>query len=62
MADVGLGIEAAARQFKLDLIPIAKERYTLTCKMPTLAQLAVADLIALLKGPKFAQMMATVDG
>ncbi len=62
MADVGLGIEPAARLFKLDFIPIAKERYMLTCKTPTLAQPPVAELIALLKGPEIAQMMASVDG
>jgi PBP superfamily domain len=62
MADVGLGIDAAARQFKLDFIPIARERDTLTCKTLMLAQPAVADLVALLKGLEFAQRMATVDG
>lgn len=62
MADVGLGIEPAARRFKLDFIPIAEERYMLTCRTDTLTQPAVRELIALLKGPEFARMIAPVEG
>lgn len=62
MADVGLGIEPAARQFNLDFCPIIKERYMLTCRTETLAQPAVGELIALLKGPDFAKMIAPVAG
>ncbi len=62
MADVGLGIEPAARQFNLDFCPIVKERYMLTCRTETLAQPAVAELISLLKGPDFAQMLGPVAG
>jgi putative molybdopterin biosynthesis protein len=62
MADVGLGIEPAARRFKLDFIPIAEERYMLTCRTDTLVQPAVRELIALLKGPEFARMIQPVAG
>jgi putative molybdopterin biosynthesis protein len=62
MADVGLGIEPAARQFKLDFYPIVKERYMLSCRTETLAQPAVSELIELLKGPEFAQMIKPLAG
>jgi molybdate-binding protein len=62
MADVGLGIEPAARRFKLDFIPVAEERYMLTCRTETLEQPAVHELIALLKGAEFARMIQPVAG
>lgn len=62
MADVGLGIEPAARQFNLGFCPIIKERYMLTCRTETLAQPAVGELVTLLKGPDFAHMIAPVAG
>lgn len=62
MADVGLGIEPAARQFGLDFCPIVKERYMLTCRTETLVLPAVAELISLLKGSDFAQMLHSVAG
>jgi putative molybdopterin biosynthesis protein len=62
MADVGLGIEPAARQFKLDFLPIVQERYMLACGTESLTQAAVEELVTLLKGPEFAQMMKPVAG
>jgi putative molybdopterin biosynthesis protein len=62
IADVGLGIEPAARQFKLDFLPIVEERYMLTCRTETLAQPAVSELIALMKGAEFARMLESVAG
>ena len=48
--------------FKLDFLPIIKERYMLTCRTATLAQPAVKELVALLKGPEFARVMKPVPG
>lgn len=62
MADVGLAIEPAARQFNLDFIPLAQERYMLTGRSSTLASGAVAELCALLRGPHFAATMTPVAG
>jgi molybdate transport repressor ModE-like protein len=62
MADVGLGVAPAARQFKLDFVPIAQERYMLTCKTSALTQPAIAELISLLKGPEFADVIDPIDG
>jgi len=38
MADVGFGVETAARHFDLDFIPIAKENYFFACKSSALNQ------------------------
>lgn len=38
MADVGFGVETAARRFDLDFIPVARERYFLACKAAALEQ------------------------
>ncbi|MEO6928935.1 MAG: substrate-binding domain-containing protein [Casimicrobiaceae bacterium] len=62
MADVGLGIEPAARQFNLDFLPIIEERYMLACSRSTLARPAVIRLIELMKGPEFAHMLNKVAG
>jgi molybdate-binding protein len=62
MADVGFGIEPAARQFKLDFIPLVKERYMLLGKAEALRQAPVQELVTLLKGPEFLELMRPVAG
>ena len=62
MVDVGFGVEPAARQFKLDFIPIAKERYMLACRNESLQQAPIEELIRLLQGPEFRQMVGPVPG
>jgi len=55
-ADVGVGVEPAARQFQLDFIPLVKERYMLAANLPTLAQAPVKELIELLRSEDFAEL------
>lgn len=62
MADAGLAVEPAARQFKLDFVPVAQERYMLTGKAATLAAPGVRELCALLRGKEFASVIAPVPG
>ena len=62
MADVGFGVEPAARQFKLDFIPVVKERYMLACRARTLRQAAVQELLLLLKGDEFRKLIGQVPG
>jgi len=62
MADVGLGIEPAARQFKLDFIPIIKERYMLAVRLESLRIAAVQELIRLVQGPEYRGMTGPVPG
>lgn len=62
MADVGFGVEPAARQFKLDFIPMIKERYMLACRNENLEHAAIQELVSLLKGPEFRELLEPVPG
>ncbi|MBI3899334.1 MAG: helix-turn-helix transcriptional regulator [Gammaproteobacteria bacterium] len=62
MADVGFGVEPAARQFKLDFVPMVKERYMLGCRNKTLRQPGLQELIAMLRGPEFQEVISHVPG
>lgn len=62
MADVAFGIEPAARQFKLDFIPVIKERYMLACRLDALQRAPVQELIALMQGPEYREMTRSVAG
>jgi molybdate transport repressor ModE-like protein len=58
MADVGFGLETPARQFRLDFVPLANERYFLLCRAAALELPAMQQLLAMLRDPAF---HATVD-
>lgn len=62
MADVGFGLETAARQFKLDFIPLASERYFLLCPTTTLAAPALQPVLALLRSDDFRAAMQALPG
>jgi molybdate transport repressor ModE-like protein len=52
-ADAGLGVEAAARQFDLDFVPLLTERYYFVCREATLADARFDATLAYLQGPAF---------
>jgi molybdate-binding protein len=62
MADVAFGVEPPARQFRLDFVPIAKERYLLLADLHTLERPEVIELLELLRGDVFAAMVADLPG
>jgi len=62
MADVGIGVEPPAREFKLDFIPVAAERYFFICHEHTLQFPWVQDVLALLRGPAFKERVARLPG
>lgn len=62
MADVGFGIEPAARQFKLDFVPVIKERYMLASRLESLRDVAVRELMTLIQGPEYQEMIRPVAG
>ncbi len=62
MADVGMGVEPPAREFKLDFVPIAAERYYLIGRRDTLAYPWSEHLLELLRGPQFKQRVARLPG
>jgi putative molybdopterin biosynthesis protein len=62
VADVGLGIEAAAASFGLHFVPLAEEEYYLVCLKEWLDGAAVQRLRALLAGPAWRDALATLPG
>jgi putative molybdopterin biosynthesis protein len=62
MADAAFGVEPAARQFRLDFIPMVKERYMFACTNASLKQAPVRELVGLLQGPEFKRMIGPVAG
>lgn len=62
MADVGFGVEAAARQFGLEFIPLAQEDYLLVCHQQSLKQAALASFIATLKTEAFHSAVDALPG
>jgi molybdate transport repressor ModE-like protein len=62
LADVGFGLEAAARQFGLDFIPLALERYCLVCHSRTLDNPAMQQAMAVLRDEDFQASVNALPG
>jgi molybdate transport repressor ModE-like protein len=62
MADVGFGIEAAARKFDLHFIPLVQERYFFAVKLTDLATPGVQHMIDLLQDPTFLSVAKRLEG
>jgi putative molybdopterin biosynthesis protein len=62
MADAGFGVEPAARQFALDFLPMAKERYFLICRDESLELPESRELVGLLRGKAFLDLIAGLPG
>ena len=62
MADVGFGVEAAARQFGLDFIAITEEHYLFLCHKRALEQSAVTHFLAMIQGNEFSSAVAALPG
>jgi putative molybdopterin biosynthesis protein len=61
-ADVGLGIEAAARSRGLGFVPLLAEDYYLVCLKAALEQPPVTALLALLRGDAWQRQLAALPG
>lgn len=62
MADVGLGVEAAAREFGLDFIPVAAEQYYLICHKDALQRPALQNILELLRSDAFKRAIIGIPG
>ena len=62
MANVGIGIEAAARRLKLDFIPLFVEDYYLLGKRQTIEHPDVASIVTSLRSKSFAQHVRGIPG
>ena len=61
-ADVGYGIRAAAAEYGLDFIALLTERYYVACRTELMSTLPVAQFAALLQGPEFRAILASLPG
>ena len=62
LVDAGVGIEAAARQYGLDFVPLAQDDYFLVCLADALEQPAVLALRRALHDPAWQQAVAALPG
>jgi putative molybdopterin biosynthesis protein len=62
MADVGFGIEAAAKKLRLHFIPMFSEEYYLLAKKEALEQRNVLDLLGVLKSDTFQNLVSAIPG
>jgi molybdate transport repressor ModE-like protein len=62
MADVGFGLEPPARQFRLDFVPLATERYFLLCRDDVMASPALQTVLAVLREPAFRTTLQALPG
>jgi molybdate transport repressor ModE-like protein len=61
-ADVGLGIELAARAQGLDFVPLVQENYHLVCLKSALEQPAIQALLVLLHSARWQHQLAATAG
>ena len=62
MADAGFGLETAARQFKLEFIPLASERYCLVCRPASLQHPTLLTLRQALQDPALRAQLNALPG
>jgi molybdate transport repressor ModE-like protein len=62
VADVGLGIEAAARKLKMDFVPLFAEDYYLLGKRETTERDDVAHIVGVLQGDAFRRIVHAYPG
>jgi molybdate transport repressor ModE-like protein len=62
MADVGFGVETAARRFDLDFIPVARENYFLACKAGVLEQPLLKSMRDIMLSPSFRDSVNALPG
>ena len=61
-ADVGLGIEVAARAQGLDFVPLVQENYQLVCLKSALDDPAITAMLTVLKSPLWQAQLAALPG
>ncbi|MCX7892998.1 MAG: helix-turn-helix transcriptional regulator [Burkholderiales bacterium] len=61
-ADVGLGLRAAAAEFGLGFVPVARERYLLAVRAKSLGTPALRRFLAILRGPLVRGIAAHLAG
>ncbi len=62
MADIGFGVETAARRFDLDFIPLARENYFFACKTSILERSMMRSACAIMQGASFRTAVNALPG
>jgi molybdate-binding protein len=62
MADVGVGVETAARRFRLDFVPLVQERYFFAVTKTSLSTSPMSEVVDILRSQEFSQRIRTLDG
>jgi molybdate transport repressor ModE-like protein len=62
MADVGFGLEAAARRFGLDFIPLLRERYFFACEAAAVGKAVLRNVLTLLRGDRMGAVIDALPG
>jgi len=62
MADVGFGIETAARRFGLDFVPLVTERYFFAVEQGPLKARRLDEVLTILRSPGFVQRLEALPG
>ena len=61
-ADVGFGVRAAAAHYRLEFVPLCRERYYLACLGPALESAPMRELRKALRGAAFRERVADLAG
>lgn len=62
MADASFGVEAAARQFDLEFVPVVTEDYVFACHRNSLDNPAVQRILEVMRGDAFSAAIAALPG
>jgi molybdate transport repressor ModE-like protein len=62
MADVGIGVETAARRFGLDFVPLVKERYFFAVEKGSLNTSPMSDVVDILRSAEFCKRIQELEG
>lgn len=61
-ADLGLGIEAAARAYGLDFLPVSREKYDLVIPIAKYSSKLISPLLAIINSDDFKKTVVNVSG
>ena len=62
MADAGIGMRAAAAQFKLDFLPLVSEHYYFALRIDAAEEPAMRQLLELMRDPAYHRLVAALPG